>query len=154
MDRSLPDQQLAEKISALVARGDLDRGDPAYGVALAAIDLGYDRMTRAQRGLYDRVVTPALKALEKGEPPARAQAPAPVVAVQHNGAATHDGSVGSWRPIREAPEGRDVQLGMMVEGSISPLAFACRRDDRNWVNAKTGKPVYVSPSHWRDWPGS
>lgn len=154
MDRSQPDQELAEKISALVARGDLDRGDPAYGVALAAIDLGYDRMTRAQRGLYDRVITPALDALERGDPPARAQESAPFAAAQKNGVATRDDAAGSWRPIREAPEGRDVQLGMVVEGSISPLAFACRRDDRNWVNAETGRPVYVSPSHWRDWPGS
>ncbi|MCB1501119.1 MAG: hypothetical protein KDK07_15250 [Bauldia sp.] len=155
MSHPYPDQDLAEKVSALVQRGDIDRGDPAYGVALAAIDLGYDRLTRAQRGLFDRVVGPALAALARGEPPARMPSPPPrAAAVAANGTVAHAESANPWRPIREVPEGHDVQLAMLVDGSLSPLAFACRRDDRGWVNADTGKSVYVSPSHWRHWPGS
>lgn len=155
MSHPSPDDDLAEKVSALVQRGDIDRGDPAYGVALAAIDLGYDRLTRAQRGLFDRVVGPALEALARGAPPPRTPPPPPSpAAAPANGAAAHADSANPWRPIREAPEGRDVQLAMLVDGSISPLAFACRRDDRGWVNADSGKTVYVSPSHWRHWPGA
>jgi len=139
------DRELAAKIAALVERGDIDPGDPAYGVALAAIDLGYARLTRAQRGLYDRVVAPALAALAAGKEPTRA-APAanrPVEGDRGNG----------WKPVRGAPDDRPVQLATMVEGRPSALAFACRQVQRSWVNAETGKPIFVRPSHWREWPG-
>jgi hypothetical protein len=148
----LPDQELSEKVSALVQYGQLDRGDPAYGVALAAIDLGYDRLTRAQKRLYDRLVAPALAALASGTLPAvRAAAPeAPKPAPE----APRRAEVGDgWKPIREAPEDRDVQLATMVGGKPSALAFACRRENRTWVNSATRKPIYVRPSHWREWAG-
>jgi hypothetical protein len=150
--QSLPDQELAEKVAALVQRGHLDRGDPAYGVALAAIDLGYERLTRAQKRLYDRVVAPALAALAAGTLPAASiAAPAaakPARAVPRAVEMGYD-----WKPIREAPDDRDVQLATMVSGAPSALAFACRRENRTWVNAATRKPIYVKPSHWREWGG-
>lgn len=136
------DRELAGKIAALVERGDLDPGEPAYGVALAAIDLGYDRLTRAQRNLYDRLVTPALAALAEGREPRRPSPPRE---------AREDAAGNAWRPIRTAPDDRLVQLATMVEGRPSALAFACRQVQRTWVNADTGKPVFVRPSHWREW---
>lgn len=139
------DRELASKVAALVERGDIDPGDPAYGVALAAIDLGYARLTRAQRGLYDRVVEPALAALAAGKEPGRA-APAP--------ARQADGGMTSWKPVRQAPDDRPVQLATMVDGRPSALAFPCRQVQRSWVNAETGKPIFVRPSHWREWPGT
>lgn len=142
--KSLPDQELAAKVAALVERGQLDKGDPAYGVALAAIDLGYGRLTRAQRGLYDRVVAPALALLDSGAPPPAKPAPAPRPA---------EAGSGAWKPIREAPVDRDVELAMLVDGEANALAFACRKSSRGWVNATTGKTVYFQPSHWRDWQG-
>jgi hypothetical protein len=145
----LPDQELAEQVAALVRGGYLDRGDPAYGVALAAIDLGYERMTRAQKRLYDRMVVPALAALASGMPPAQTSAttePAPRPP-------RHVEIVDGWKPIREAPEDRDVQLATVVGGKPSALAFACRRENRTWVNSATRKPIYVRPSHWREWGG-
>jgi hypothetical protein len=151
-----PDPELAEKISALVDRGHLDRGDPAYGVALAAIDLGYDRMTRAQRNLYDRVIKPALKALASGKPPEApiaSHSPAPKTPKAARRVAPNNFAGSGWKPIREAPEERDVQLAMMVDGEPSPLAFACRRENRMWINSATGKPVFFRPSHWREWTG-
>jgi hypothetical protein len=148
----LPDQELSEKVSALVQYGQLDRGDPAYGVALAAIDLGYDRLTRAQKRLYDRLVAPALAALASGTLPAvtaaAPEAPKPAPEAPRR-AEVGDG----WKPIREAPEDRDVQLATMVGGKPSALAFACRRENRTWVNSATRKPIYVRPSHWREWAG-
>jgi hypothetical protein len=143
--KSLPDQELAAKVAALVERGQLDKGDPAYGVALAAIDLGYGRLTRAQRGLYDRVVAPALAALESGAPPPPRPAPPsrPAAAAQGD----------NWKPVREAPSDRDVQLAMLVGGEVNALAFACRKSSRGWVNSATGKTVYFQPSHWREWRG-
>jgi hypothetical protein len=150
--QTLPDQELAEKVSALVQRGHLDRGDPAYGVARAAIDLGYERLTRAQKRLYDRVVAPALAALAAGTLPASiVTAPA---APKLARAAPRGGELGEgWKPIRVAPDDRDVQLATMAGGAPSALAFACRRENRTWVNAATRKPIYVRPSHWREWAG-
>ncbi|HET7717903.1 MAG TPA: hypothetical protein VFK86_19925 [Bauldia sp.] len=158
MANTLPDQELAKKVEALVERGDINRGDPVYGVALNAIDLGYDRLTRAQRNLYDRVLVPALKALDEGQAPAVRSAPVPApvpgtAAARAFAPARGLPEAGGWRPIREAPEDRDVQLAMMVDGKPSPLAFACRRAKRAWVQSASGKPVYFRPSHWREWPG-
>jgi len=152
LTQTLPDQELAEKIAALVQGGHLDRGDPAYGVALAAIDLGYERMTRAQKRLYDRTVVPALAGLESGTLPAAkvaaASAPRPL-----REAPRHVEAGDGWKPIREAPEDQDVQLATIVGGEPSALAFACRRENRTWVNSSTRKPIYVRPSHWREWIG-
>lgn len=152
MAQTFPDQDLAEKVSALVQRGHLDRGDPAYGVALAAIDLGYDRLTRAQKRLYDRTVAPALAALASGTLPAPAVA-APAAPPPASRGDTGAGTGNGWKPIREAPGDRDIQLATMVGGKPSALAFACRRENRTWVNSATRKPIYVRPSHWREWTG-
>ena len=143
MNETLSDRDLAVQLAALVERGHLDRGHPAYGVALAAVDLGYDRLTRAQKGLYDRVVVPALAALAAGEPP-----PTSAVVPEKPGAGSS-----AWRPVREAPDDRAVQLATMVDGRPSALAFPCRQMQRTWVNAETGKAIFVRPSHWREWPG-
>lgn len=150
--KSLPDQELAAKVAALVERGQLDKGDPAYGVALAAIDLGYDRLTRAQRGLYDRVVAPALASLDSGAPPPPRPAPParPIAAPSRPAASARSDN---WKPVREAPPDRDVQLAMLVSGEVNALAFACRKSSRGWVNSATGKTVYFQPSHWREWGG-
>ncbi len=149
--KSYPDQELAERVAALVERGHMDRGDPAYGVALAAIDLGYDRLTRAQRGLYDRVVAPALGALDRGEmpaPPPAVPPPSRQIAPPREAAST-DG----WKPVREAPDDHDVQLAMLAGGTVNALTFPCRRSKRTWVQSSTGKPVYFRPTHWREWQG-
>lgn len=55
------DKELLEAIQDLIKRGELDEGAPAYGTALQVIHGGYQSLTRMQRTLYDRVVTPALE---------------------------------------------------------------------------------------------
>ena len=55
------DRQLNDAIETLLQHGDLDKGAPAYGVALKAIHLGYPSLTRMEKALYDRVVVPALE---------------------------------------------------------------------------------------------
>jgi hypothetical protein len=152
LTQTLPDTELADKIAALVRGGHLDRGDPAYGVALAAIDLGYDRMTRAQKRLYDRMIVPALAALASGTFPVDTAAAAPSPKPPREAPLQAEAGDG-WKPIREAPEDRDVQLATVVAGKPSALAFACRRENRTWVNSATRKPIYVRPSHWREWAG-
>jgi hypothetical protein len=136
------DPHLEDAIQALVKRGDLDKGAPAYGVALAAIANGYDGLTRAQKGLFDRVLTPALAALAASpqtEPPASGEAPSPAAGSN------------TWKPIREAPSDRDVQLGIRDRTGISPLAFACRRLGGSWSQSENGKPLSFRPTHWREW---
>jgi hypothetical protein len=150
--KSFPDQELAEKVAALVEQGHISRGDPAYGVALNAIDLGYERLTRAQRGLYDRVVVPAINALDRGAAPTTASSP---VAPASRAATPRDEAPGAegWKPIREAPDDHDVRLAMMVDGKVTALTFPCRRSKRAWIQTATGKPVYFKPTHWRNWQG-
>jgi hypothetical protein len=137
------DPHLNEAIEALVEQGHLDKGAPAYGVALAAIANGYDRLTRAQKGLFDRVIAPALAALvasRKNDLPSSSAAP------------SHAAGSNAWRPIREAPSDRDVQLGIRDSNGISPLAFACRRIGRSWIQSENSKPLSFRPTHWREWP--
>jgi hypothetical protein len=50
-------------IDELIRRGDLDLGAPAYGTAMKAIQLGYERLTRSEKKLYGKVVIPALERL-------------------------------------------------------------------------------------------
>lgn len=109
-------------------------------------------MTRAQKRLFDRTVVPALAGLESGVLSANAVAAAPAARPPRE-APRHVEAGDGWKPIREAPEDRDVQLATIVGGEPSALAFACRRENRTWVNSSTGKPIYVRPSHWREWAG-
>jgi hypothetical protein len=136
------DPHLDEAIEALVKQGDLDKGAPAYGVALAAIANGYDRLTRAQKGLFDRVIEPALAALAASR---RTDLPASVEAP------SHAADSNEWKPIGEAPSDRDVQLGIRDRDGISPLTFACRRIGRGWIQSENSKPLSVRPTHWREW---
>jgi hypothetical protein len=136
------DPHLDEAIEALVEQGDLDKGAPAYGVALAAIANGYDRLTRAQKGLFDRVIAPALAALA-----ASRKTGLPSSSEARSDAAGSN----AWRPIRKAPSDRDVQLGIRDGSGISPLAFACRRIGRSWVQSENSKPSSFRPTHWREW---
>jgi hypothetical protein len=136
------DPHLHEAIETLVEQGDLDKGAPAYGVALAAIANGYDGLTRAQKGLFDRVIAPALAALaasRKADLPSAGEAP------------SHPADSNAWKPIREAPSDRDVQLGIRDRNGISPLAFACRRIGGSWIQSENGKPLSFRPTHWREW---
>ena len=126
--------QLAAQIAELVKRGALHPFDPAYGVALAAIDSGYEGLTTAQRRLYDRDVAPALANPSSRGKRTLSQPP-------------------SWKPIRFVPNGMSfAQLGVKVGGEVSALSFPCRKVGTVWISEKTGKPVYVRPTHWREWP--
>lgn len=126
---------LSARVKELVAQGVLHPFDPAYGVALAAINLGYQRLTRAQRGLFDRVLAPALAgaaACAADRPP---------------------NSDARWRPIQEAPDNQALQLAVQIDGTLKPLVFACRRSGLQWVSDENSKIIYIRPTHWRKWPG-
>jgi hypothetical protein len=138
-----PTTDLGRVLDFLVACGELDPGGPAYGVALVAAGRGYSRLTRAQRRLYDRDILPLLLNL----PPQSAHREA-AAAID---AAPRTPDTDGWRPIREAPQDRRVQLAVLVDGEPQPFAFPCRQGQGAWVNAVTRRPIFVKPSCWRDW---
>ena len=60
----------------------------------------------------------------------------------------------NWKFIRfssDVPSGRDVHLAVIEAKEVHALAFPCRRVGNSWVNALTGKPLEVYPTHWKDW---
>jgi hypothetical protein len=59
--------------------------------------------------------------------------------------------MGDWQPIASAPFDRDLRLSVIENGEAHERVFPCRRAETGWVNAKTGKPVPVQPTHWRPW---
>ena len=56
-----------------------------------------------------------------------------------------------WHPILTAPLDRNLQLSVHENEEVHSLVFPSRRIQGGWVNALTGKPVFVHPTHWRDW---
>jgi hypothetical protein len=56
-----------------------------------------------------------------------------------------------WQPISTAPFDRDLQLSVIENGKVYALVFACRRTQAGWIDARTGKSVFVDPTHWRVW---
>ena len=56
-----------------------------------------------------------------------------------------------WYPIDTAPFDCDLELAVLEDSTIHALVFRCRRTLCGWANAATGNPVYVSPTHWREW---
>lgn len=57
-----------------------------------------------------------------------------------------------WKPISTAPFDHDLELAVNETGEIVALIVPSRRALYGWVEARTGKPVGVTPSHWRTWP--
>jgi hypothetical protein len=64
------DEEQRVALADLLARGGLDPGAPAYSVAQKVIFSGYASLTRAQKGLYEAVIAPAL-----AQEPQRAKRP-------------------------------------------------------------------------------
>jgi hypothetical protein len=56
-----------------------------------------------------------------------------------------------WHPISTAPFNGDLQIGVQENDEVHSLVFPCRRMESGWVNAITTKPVFVDPTHWREW---
>jgi hypothetical protein len=58
-----------------------------------------------------------------------------------------------WHFIFErVPKDRDILLAVLDHEGLHALDFPCRRsEDGRWINATTGHPVEVRPTHWRDW---
>lgn len=57
----------------------------------------------------------------------------------------------NWRAIQTAPADRDLELAVIDEAGAHPLVFPCRRGECGWHDVRTGLPVDIDPTHWRDW---
>lgn len=51
---------LYELIRELIDEGELEEGTPAYGIALYAVDFGYDALSAKRKFVYDRHVAPLI----------------------------------------------------------------------------------------------
>jgi len=60
-------------------------------------------------------------------------------------------SEATWETISTAPFGRDLELAVIELDHVYAVVFACQRTTDGWINAKTGRRVAVSPTHWRPW---
>jgi hypothetical protein len=56
-----------------------------------------------------------------------------------------------WKPIKNAPFDRDLELAVLAYDGAHALVFPCRRLLCGWIDAATKRPVQVCPSHWREW---
>ncbi|RWB73349.1 MAG: hypothetical protein EOQ50_16740 [Mesorhizobium sp.] len=56
-----------------------------------------------------------------------------------------------WKPIRSAPFICVLELAVINEDGEHKLVFPCRRIPSGWQDAKTGRPLEVYPTHWREW---
>lgn len=56
-----------------------------------------------------------------------------------------------WLPILLAPEGVDLELGVLGKAGITALSFPCRRASGIWFNVWAGEPTLIFPSYWRIW---
>jgi hypothetical protein len=57
----------------------------------------------------------------------------------------------AWQPIYTAPFDRDLELAVIDGAEAVALLVPSRRAASGWINARTGKVIDVSPSHWRRW---
>lgn len=56
-----------------------------------------------------------------------------------------------WLPVSIVPSDTDLEVCVMDRQGIHALIFPCRKDGAAWVDAETGKPVDIQPTHWRTW---
>jgi len=56
-----------------------------------------------------------------------------------------------WQPVTTAPYGVELELAVVNGNGIHAVVFPCRRVIHGWVSGKTGAPVELHPTHWRQW---
>jgi hypothetical protein len=61
--------------------------------------------------------------------------------------------VATYPRDHDVPSDRDVLLAVLEGKEAHALAFPCRRSGLAWIDAKSRRPIEVSPTHWDEWPG-
>jgi hypothetical protein len=50
-----------------------------------------------------------------------------------------------------APLDIDLEVCVIDRGAIQALIFPVRRNETDWLDAKTKKRIDIMPTHWRTW---
>lgn len=56
-----------------------------------------------------------------------------------------------WQTIIGAPFERSLQLAVANQDGMNALVFPCEKTTKGWTSVKTGIPVEIWPTHWREW---
>jgi hypothetical protein len=57
-----------------------------------------------------------------------------------------------WLPASITPPEGDLELCVLdYNGLVQALAFPCRRDGDEWVDASGRRQGDIQPTHWRKW---
>jgi hypothetical protein len=56
-----------------------------------------------------------------------------------------------WLPISTAPSDSDLEVCVIEKQDVHALAFPCRKNGAEWVDAATKKWIDIQPTHWRLW---
>jgi hypothetical protein len=57
-----------------------------------------------------------------------------------------------WLPASVAPPDGDLEICVLAyDGMVHALAFPCRRDGTEWVDASGNRHGEIQPTHWRRW---
>jgi hypothetical protein len=61
-----------------------------------------------------------------------------------------------WLPVSVAPcdDGELEVCVMDYDGIVLALAYPCRKNGAEWLDASNEKHVDIQPTHWRKWTGS
>jgi hypothetical protein len=59
-----------------------------------------------------------------------------------------------WQPIRslrDLPTDRALHFAVVEKGRMRTIDYPCRRAGNSLVDARTGRPIEIRPTHWREW---
>jgi hypothetical protein len=56
-----------------------------------------------------------------------------------------------WQPVSTAPFDRPLEVAVIDGHADNVLVFPCCRAVDGWIAARTGSPIDVVPTHWREW---
>jgi hypothetical protein len=56
-----------------------------------------------------------------------------------------------WHVISNAPFDRDLELALIDANGVHAIFFPCRRVLGGWIKAENKTPIFLHPTHWRDW---
>ena len=76
---------------------------------------------------------------------------APIMKLVATAGAIFDMTEKAWKPISDAPFGRDLEVAVVEGVDTHVLIICCRRVGDGWINAATGRRIDVNPTHWREW---
>jgi hypothetical protein len=56
-----------------------------------------------------------------------------------------------WYPLTTAPFELDLELAVIDNNGVRPIAFPCRRVLGGWIRVESERRIAVRATHWREW---